>query len=125
LGANSSDHRSKLLNPCSPDSRTIRQEFKQFVGVRFQNYALGFRFVASPRELEIITSNDMFGHVALAIGDTDALTFADLLAPALIPEVHWSVDHLLEFECEIRESAAKWSHFLASMDDDGFGLAVL
>lgn len=86
--------------------------------IEMKVYALGYRFEANPRELQLIECNEMFGHWALVFPDWgERLTFADLLSPELVPEVHWSEEHLLEVEGMVRAAAAKWTHFFESMDD--------
>lgn len=80
-------------------------------------YALGYRFEATPEELNLIHANGMLSQVALKLHDNyRPLTFGDLLGPEYVPEVN-SQAELLRAEARIREAAASWSHFFATMSD--------
>lgn len=86
--------------------------------IEFPNYVLGYRLEATPRELKLIQTGDMFGHPVVTVHQGDpALTFADLLGPELLPEVSPSVEELLRVEALIREAAVIFSHFFQSMPD--------
>ncbi len=85
----------------------------------FQNYALGYKWVATDRELELIKANQMFGHIALKLHEEfPALTFADLLGPEFIPEVNPSQTELLRIESRVREAALTWTLFFENLDSD-------
>ena len=84
----------------------------------FPNYALGYRFEASDRELRLIEANQFYAHIALQLHDNfHPLTFADVLGPEFVPEVNPSEAELLRVEARVRESAAIWTHFFESMPD--------
>jgi hypothetical protein len=100
---------STWIKLCLPPRETPTQEFK--------NYALGFRFEPTPRELEIIQSNNLFGHPALKIRETDQpITFAEILGPEFVPELNPSQASLLSVEAKVRQAAITWSHFFKSLD---------
>ncbi len=100
---------SALMELCLPPTETPTQEFK--------NYALGFRFEPTPRELEIIQSNNLFGHPALKIRETDRpITFAEILGPEFVPEIDPSQAALLSVEGKVRQVAIAWTHFFKSLD---------
>ena len=89
----------------------------------FQNYALGWRIEPTPRELRLLEGNRMFGHeflvLVLPAEDRTVIqhfTFADVIGPAFIPEVHEDPEHLLAVQCQIITATAKWSLFLETME---------
>jgi hypothetical protein len=83
----------------------------------FENYALGWQFQASARELRLIERNQMWGHHVVQIRNDDyTFTWADVLGPEFIPEVNPDPEHLLRVEAMLRAAAAKWSHFLEGME---------
>lgn len=85
----------------------------------FQNYALGYKWTATEREMELLQSNGMLGHKALKLHDNyPPLTFADLLGPEFIPEVNPSQAELLRIEARVREAALAWTLFLENLDPD-------
>ena len=87
---------------------------------QFTNYALGFRWEASPRELDTIQSKDLFGQPALTIRDGDApIFFADLLGPEFIAEINPSQTELLRVEGKVREAAMLWTHSFETMTNGG------
>lgn len=87
--------------------------------VEFPSYALGYRFTATDRELELIERNQMQNHPALKLHNNfPALTFADLLSEEFIPEVHPSQAELLQSESRIRETAFTWTLFFENLDPE-------
>jgi hypothetical protein len=84
----------------------------------YSNYALGFQFVPSDRDIRLIRKHNLFSHYAVQVHGTDApLTLADVLGPEFVPEVNPSFRVLLRVEALVREAAAIWSHQLDSMPD--------
>src|ERR1019366_678734 len=54
---------------------------------QFKNYALGFRWLATPHEIELMQTNDILGKAALQLHDNfHPLTRAALSAPENVPE---------------------------------------
>lgn len=85
----------------------------------FKNYALGFRFSPTSREMEIIQTNNLFSYPALKLRDNDApITFGELLGPEFVPEVNPSQAELLGIEGKVRQAAISWTHFFKSIDAD-------
>jgi uncharacterized Zn-finger protein len=84
----------------------------------FVNYALGYRFEATGRELHLIDSNDMYCQTALTLPSTGhPRLFIELLSPRFVPEVNPSPMELLRVEACVRKAAAVWTHFFESMSD--------
>ena len=84
----------------------------------FKNYVLGFRFEATPRELELIQANSLFGHPALKLREGEPpITFAEILGPEFVPEVNPSQAALFGIESKLRQTAIAWTHFFRSIDD--------
>lgn len=84
----------------------------------FTNYALGYRFDATQREMQKIREHKMFNQTALSLRPNDPpLTFADLLGPELIPEVNPSQQELLRIEARVREAALIWTRFFEGIKD--------
>jgi hypothetical protein len=87
--------------------------------IEFPNYALGYRFTATDRELELIERNQMKNHFALQLHNNFyALTFADLLSEEFIPEVNPSQTELLQIEARVREAAFVWTLFFENLDPE-------
>lgn len=85
----------------------------------FQNYALGYKWSATDRELELIKTHQMFGHIALKLNEEfPALTFGELLGPEFIPDVNPSQTELLRIEARVREAALTWSLFFENLHSD-------
>jgi hypothetical protein len=84
---------------------------------QFKNYALGFRWLATPHEIELMQTNDILGKAALQLHDNfHPLTLADLIGPEFIPEVNLSEMELLRVEARVREAAIGWTHFLEGLE---------
>lgn len=87
--------------------------------VQFPNYALGYKFEATVRELELIGQNQMRLHPALKLHDNfPALTFDDLLSGEFVPEVNPSQSELLQVESRVREAAFTWTLFFENLDPE-------
>jgi len=82
----------------------------------FTDYALGFRWEATPAELELIRQGDLFGQPALQLRDYEPpFTFAELLGPEFIPEINSNQAELFQIEAKVRSAALVWTHSFENM----------
>src|SRR6185295_14161305 len=84
----------------------------------FEQYALGWRWEATPREIEIIETNKMWRHPAITLRtDEGYFCFANVLGPQFIPEVNGSQEALLRIQSMVTARAVQWTIFFETMDD--------
>jgi hypothetical protein len=84
----------------------------------FLSYGLCYRWEATDREGQLIRAHDMLAQPALTLSSNDQpVTFAEILGPEFVPEVHHSQMHLLSVEARILTAATTWTRFFEGMAD--------
>jgi len=88
------------------------------VSYEFVTYALGYRWEATDREWAIIRKHKMLQQPAVTLSANDPpVTFAEILGPELVPEVHPDQMQLMSVEMRLRSSALSWTRFFENVID--------